>query len=429
VVNCGGGDGDKNKPPPNNTTPIADAGDDVSLGISPSVVLLDGSGSSDPQNDTLSFSWQVTAHPAGANISLNDSTTPRPNFTSLIPGAYQFELTVTDTSGNSDTDTVSVTLINTPPTISVAAYNRSPVIGENVTFDASASVDPNGHSLTYTWELIQLPSGSEMQTTYQGASPTLQFDFHGEYVLQLKVSDPYVTSTATLDSIIITVFEVTLLTNGFEDAEFDKIGKRIITVLDNALFLIEADGTEYSVELPTSAAAVSVAPDGKTAAVAHDGWVSHIDLETLSVLATHSVPANLGDIVIDGQGYAYGFPQTGQWVDIEIIDLATGAVRQSTGYSIRHRTRAKLHPSGLKIYGADNGLFPSDLERYSIGGGTANFEYDSPYHGDYPFCGDLWYGPEGKAILSRCRVVVYATDHRSSDLSFAMRLDNPSNRI
>ena len=426
--NGGSGGGDI-VTPPQNTAPTAYAGSDISQSISPPPISLDAIGSSDPQNDAITFSWQVTAQPPSVSVTLNDSTISNPNFESMVPGDYEFELTVTDPAGLSGTDTVVVTLINDPPTISVAEFDRNPTIGDNVTIDASASVDPNGHSITYSWELTQLPGDSGMQTTYQGASPTLRFDADGDYVLQLQVTDTYDPSTVVWDPIIVTVFHTSLLTNEFKDAEFDKIGKRIVTVLDDTLFVIEADGTENSVALPTIATAVSVSSDGATAAVAYDGWISHVDLNTRSVIATHSVPANLGDVVIDGQGYAYGFPETGQWVNIEVLNLMTGAVQASTGGSVRHRTRAKLHPSGNKIYGADNGLSPSDLERYSIGGGTANLDYDSPYHGDFPFCGDLWLGPDGNTILSRCRVVVRATDDQASDLGFVMQLDNLSSTI
>ena len=431
---CGSGGGEEgggsgNPPPAQNSAPVANAGTDITQDISPSPLALDASGSTDPDNDQLTYDWTVVSQPAGAAIALNDVAIASPEFESLVPGEYEFQLTVTDPGGLTSSDTVLVTLINQAPTISVAGVNRNPGIGEDVQLDASASADPNGHSLTYAWEVTQAPAESGMPLSYNGAIQTLQFDVPGEYVLQLEVSDGFDPATEVWDPVDVVVFDVVLLSNGFADAEFDAAAKRIVTILDRTLAVIESDGSENEITLPTAATAVSLAPDGTTAAVAHDGWVSHVDLNSMSVLATHNVPANLGDIVLDGQGYAYGFPATGQWVNMVVLDTATGAVQSSTGLSIRERTLAKLHPSGNKIYGADNGLSPSDLERYSIGGGTASIAYDSPYHGDYPFCGDLWYGIDGDTILSRCRVVVRATDNQASDLTFAMQLDNQSNAI
>ena len=428
---CGGGGGGSRavEPPPQNMTPIANAGGDVSQNISPAVVALNGSASNDPENGALSFSWEIISQPTDAGIVLTGATTATPTFESMIPGDYEFQLTVTDTGGLTGSDSVVITLINDPPTLSYTTFNKNPTIGEEVTFDASASSDANGHTISFSWELIQLPNGSGMQLTYQGSSPVLRYDAHGDYLLELRVTDGYDESVATLGPIEVSVFKTTTLTNYFTDAEYDAVQNRIITVLSDQLFIIGPDGVEMPVALPTNATAVSVAPDGTTAAVAHDGWISHVDLNLRSVINTWAVAANLGDIVIDGQGYAYGFPETGQWVRALIVDLATGVTQESTGNSVRHGTRARLHPSGSAIYGANNGLSPSDIERYSIGGGTANLDYDSPYHGDFPFCGDLWFDSAGDSMLTRCRVIVRTTDDPASDMTYVMQLDNQTSTI
>ena len=72
---CGGSGGSSgggsNNPVPTNAAPIANAGSDISQDISPSAITLDASSSSDPDNDTLSFSWSLVSEPASASISLN----------------------------------------------------------------------------------------------------------------------------------------------------------------------------------------------------------------------------------------------------------------------------------------------------------------------------------------------------------------------
>jgi hypothetical protein len=77
-------------------------------------------------------------------------------------------------------------------------------------------------------------------------------------------------------------------------------------------------------------------------------------------------------------------------------------------------TRAKLHPGGTTVYGADNGLSPSDIEKYDISGGTAVYLYDSPYHGDYSMCGDLWMSDDGLRIFTRCGNVFRSSPNRYS---------------
>lgn len=425
----GSSGGGSNNPVPTNAAPIANAGSDISQDISPSAITLDASSSSDPDNDTLSFSWSLVSEPASASISLNGATTATPSFVSMVPGDYTFEVTVTDPAGLSATATVVVTLVNQAPTISVAAFDTNIAIGSDVVLDATASIDSNEHALTFQWSITQSPPESGMPLAYSGALQTLRFDAAGVYVLELVVSDGFDPTSQVWNPLDVTVFVVKPLAVAFGDAEYDSINKRIVTVTGSTLVVINADGVEDTVTLPLNAAAVSVAPDGATAAVAHDGWVSLVDLNSAIVVSTNNVPAQLGDIVLDANGYAYGFPETGQWVDMPILDTATGTVRTASVWPLRHRTRARLHPSGTKIYGADNGLSPSDLERYNIGGGDASMAYDSPYHGDFPFCGDLWFGPDGNSILSRCRVVVRSSDNQASDLTFAMQLDNTSSSI
>ena len=313
-----------------------------------------------------------------------------------------------------------------PITISVAPFDTNITIGSDVVLDATASVDSNGHALTFQWSITQSPPESGMPLAYSGALQTLRFDAQGVYVLELEVSNGNDRASRTWNSLDVTVFVVKPLANAFGDAEYDGINKRIVTVTDSTLVVIDSDGVESTVSLPFDAAAVSIAPDGASAAVAYDGWASLVDLNSGTVQSTNNVPAQLGDIVLDANGYAYGFPETGQSVDMPILDTATGTVAVAPILGMREGTRARLHPSGTKIYSADRG---SELERYDIGGGDASMAYDSPYGGNYPFCGDLWIGPDGDSILSRCRIVVHASDNQASDLTFAMQLDNTSSSI
>ena len=96
-----GGDG------PSNRAPIADAGQDRSIQVG-TEVTLDGTGSSDPDGDPLSYSWSLTSRPAGSSATLADADTPTPSFTADMAGTYQVELTVSDGNGNSGTDQVVV---------------------------------------------------------------------------------------------------------------------------------------------------------------------------------------------------------------------------------------------------------------------------------------------------------------------------------
>jgi hypothetical protein len=104
-----------------NQTPVADAGPDQPGVAEASNTCLDGSGSYDLDGDTdsLTYAWVQTD---GPGVTLDNPNTSRPCFDTPDVGPtgadLTFELTVTDSHGasNSDTVVVHVTYVNHPPT-------------------------------------------------------------------------------------------------------------------------------------------------------------------------------------------------------------------------------------------------------------------------------------------------------------------------
>ncbi|HCH3497205.1 TPA: PKD domain-containing protein [Vibrio parahaemolyticus] len=91
-----------------NLPPSAVAGADQ-LVISHSLVTLDASSSSDPEEDPISYLWDMKQAPSGSSAILNDNISPTPTFTPDLEGDYEISLTVSDPLGPGSTDTVIVT--------------------------------------------------------------------------------------------------------------------------------------------------------------------------------------------------------------------------------------------------------------------------------------------------------------------------------
>jgi hypothetical protein len=205
------------------------------------------------------------------------------------------------------------------------------------------------------------------------------------------------------------------------DAEFSSQLNAVVAVSEspNRLNLYRPeDGTFTTVDLGAVPRCVSVSPDGKFAAVGHTNLITYVNLETAVVVKTLNVDTDVLDIVLAGNGFVYAFPRVDQWANIHCVNIATNAETLHTGNSIYAGTVGRLHPGGLAIYGANNYLSPSDIEKYSITGGNATYQYDSPYHGDYPMCGNLWITSDGLKIITACGTVLRSSSDPALDMRY-----------
>ena len=188
----------------NNQPPTADAGT-VQTVDEGDAVTLDGSASSDPERQPLTYVWTQTA---GTLVSLSATTVSMPTFTApdlVANETLTFSLTVNDGAQDSTADTVTVTVRadNDAPTAD-AGTDQTVDEGDTVTLDGSASTDPESQSLTYAWTqtagtTVSLSSSSAAEPTFTApdlaANATLTFS--------LTVNDGAQDSTA--DTVTVTV--------------------------------------------------------------------------------------------------------------------------------------------------------------------------------------------------------------------------------
>jgi PKD repeat protein len=170
--------------------------------------------------DTLSFtispatpttgSIRVTSSPSGAQVRIDGAlvgttTHEQPN---VAPGLHTVEVsrsgyqTVTQQVNvvAGQTSQVSVTLsaipTNQPPTAAFSFTPAGPTAGDTVSFDASASSDPDGTIVSYAWAFGDGNTGS-------GQFVTHAFTASGSYSVQLTVTDNQGASRSVTKSVSV----------------------------------------------------------------------------------------------------------------------------------------------------------------------------------------------------------------------------------
>ncbi|HYO97824.1 MAG TPA: hypothetical protein VER33_25130 [Polyangiaceae bacterium] len=148
-----------------------------------------------------------------------------------------------------------------------------------------------------------------------------------------------------------------------------------------------------------------------------EGYVGAINAITLADPDPIWIPIDPWQILGDGRGHAIVSGASGQWTSMMSVDLETGWYQATRGPY--HGTNIRLHPARDRFYGANNGLSPSDIERYDVSAeGVITSSYDSPYHGDYAMCGDLRIHPSGNTIYTPCGNIFLASNSQSTDMTF-----------
>lgn len=112
-------------------------------------ITFDASGSYDTDGTIASYQWDFNADGAF------DATGQLVYYRFMAGGAYPVTLKVTDDDGASNqvTQTVVVTTPNQPPVAHFTISPAIPLLGMAVTFDGSASYDPDGTIASYQWDL------------------------------------------------------------------------------------------------------------------------------------------------------------------------------------------------------------------------------------------------------------------------------------
>ncbi len=214
--------------------------------------------------------------------------------------------------------------------------------------------------------------------------------------------------------------EKILLSGAVVDVEYDRINDVMIVVSTSPNQISKYDpktGQITSLNLNMPPNCVSIGSNGTFAAVGHNARFSHVNLQTMQLEKMYEASCDASDIVLAPNNWVYVFQKEYQGSEFRCIRLSDGIETLSIGWGY-YNSKAKLHPSGKYLYIANNGLSPSDFDKYDITDGTAARLYDSPYHGDFDFAGNIWINEGGDRLFARSRNVFDATEDQATDMRY-----------
>lgn len=198
-----------------NQAPTAVINVDPQSGEAPLAVTLDGSSSSDPDGEIVSYRWTIDGPtPGGVSETLNRQF--------QTAGDYEVELTVRDDDGDTDTTSKTISVSSRLPSSDSDDDSPGSIIGDDeegsaedsdesssgdsgsgsnekpsadiepsrtsgtapvsVEFDASGSSDPDGSIEEYEWDI-------EGQEDADGQTVSREFTEPGSYEVELTVTD------------------------------------------------------------------------------------------------------------------------------------------------------------------------------------------------------------------------------------------------
>jgi PKD repeat protein len=137
-------------------------------------ISFDASESYDSDGIIVSYSWDFGDGTTATGVSVQHAYSQN--------GTYTVTLTVTDDDGTTDTTNATKTVLNRVPIAFFTESAETVSSGESIHFDASASYDPDGTVVAYSWDF---GDGS----TATGITVDHAYDNNGVYTVTLTVTD------------------------------------------------------------------------------------------------------------------------------------------------------------------------------------------------------------------------------------------------
>ena len=324
-----------------NTPPVANAGRDQTVFVG-MAITVNGSASSDPDGDTLTYSWAQTG---GTTVALSGAATSGLTFTApATPGRLTFTLTVTDDgsppASHTDTVIITVTEAENHPPMANAGDNQEVATGALVILDGSGSRDPDGddNALTYSWEHTQTdgspttPATAIALTNADTVSPTFPTTTAGVLTFTLTVTDTGSPQASRASTVTITVTGDVASTEATLSALAISPGG-LAPEFDSA-----REDTDYTVTVLNSVASVRITPtvngDGASVTVNGARVASGQASQAINLQGGINAPINIVVTAEAGNTRTYRITVTriDRSTDTRLAELA---IRGDVGQAIR----------------------------------------------------------------------------------------------
>ncbi|NOK60069.1 MAG: Glucose/arabinose dehydrogenase, beta-propeller fold [Chloroflexi bacterium AL-W] len=337
-----------------NQPPTATIDADPSSGIAPLTVSFDASHSSDPDpDDTLTYEWDLDGEG-----DYDDSTDITPTYDYEDPGSYVVRLRVTDSMGDSDTDSIVITANNTPPTaiIDTPLVTDTWRVGDMVTFSGHAedTQDETFPDSAFAWGILlhhcYSPTNChihpliDVEGIKSGTFNAPDHEYPSYLELQLTVTD----SEGLQDSTTISFYPETV------DFSFESEPPGITMGLNS---------TTASTPFTQTVIVGSNNEVDTPASVEIDGITYTFDEWSDGGTRSHTIVAG-EDSVIYTATYSIDFPATNVLDDFDRPDGDPGPnwVGNTTGYGVEDNTLTMANGSSILIYWDET--FGPDQEAY-----------------------------------------------------------------
>jgi YD repeat-containing protein len=167
----------------------------VAAGIETS---FDANASTDPDGAVVKYEWDLDGN---GSYETEGGATPTVSTSYPISGDHQVGLRVTDDGGETASTTRTVSVVGTLPTAAFTATPNPVTTGDQVSFDASSSSDPEGPIAKYEWDL----DGNGSYETNTGTTPTTtrSYSQKGTVPVGLRVTDSDGAKTTTVVNLAV----------------------------------------------------------------------------------------------------------------------------------------------------------------------------------------------------------------------------------